>query len=124
MLDRIETSVKRITRFTADASHDLRTPLALIRTSAELVLRRPRSEPEYREALSRILATSEETTELIEELLMLARADANAAQLKLEPTNLQPLLRSVAQKCRVLALGKGLAFSESIPPLPRSFDGQ
>jgi heavy metal sensor kinase len=117
MLDRIETSVKRITRFTADASHDLRTPLALIRTSAELVLRRPRSEPEYREVLSRILATSEETTELIEQLLMLARADANAAQLKLEPTNLQPLLRSVAQKCRVLALGKGLAFSESIPPL-------
>jgi len=116
MLDRIETSVKRITRFTADASHDLRTPLALIRTSAELVLRRPRSEPEYREALARILATSEETTELIEQLLMLARADANAAQLKLEPTNLQAVLRRVAQKCRVLASGKGLAFSESIPP--------
>jgi signal transduction histidine kinase len=116
MLDRIETSVKRITRFTADASHDLRTPLAVIRTSAELVLRRPRSEPEYREALSRILATSEETTELIEQLLMLARADANAVQLKLEPTNLQPLLRSVAQKSRVLASGKGLAFSESLPP--------
>jgi two-component system, OmpR family, heavy metal sensor histidine kinase CusS len=116
MLDRIETSVKRITRFTADASHDLRTPLALIRTSAELVLRRPRSEPEYRDALSRILATSEETTELIEQLLMLARADANAAQLKFEPTNLQALLRGVAQKCRVLASGKGLAFSESIPP--------
>jgi len=116
MLDRIETSVKRITRFTADASHDLRTPLALIRTSAELVLRRPRSEPEYREALARILATSEETTELIEQLLMLARADANAAQLKLESTNLQAVLRRVAQKCRVLASGKGLAFSESIPP--------
>jgi heavy metal sensor kinase len=116
MLDRIETSVKRITRFTADASHDLRTPLALIRTSAELVLRRPRSEPDYREALTRILATSEETTELIEQLLMLARADANAAQLKLESTNLRAVLRRVAQKSRVLASGKGLAFSESLPP--------
>ena len=116
MLDRIETSVKRITRFTADASHDLRTPLALIRTNAELVLRRPRSENEYREALSRILATSEETTELIEQLLMLARADANAAQLKRESTNLQAVLRRVAQKAKMLASGKGLGFSESLPP--------
>src|ERR1700739_1895870 len=116
MLDRIEPSVKRITRFTADASHDLRTPLALIRTNAELVLRRPRSENEYREALSRILATSEETTELIEQLLMLAPADANAAQLKRESTNLQAVLRRVAQKAKMLASGKGLGFSESLPP--------
>src|SRR5215469_5900085 len=82
MLDRIEASVKRITQFTADASHDLRTPLALIRTNAELALRRPRSESEYQEALCRILATSEETTELIEKLLLLARADANVAQFR------------------------------------------
>jgi len=49
MLARIEASVKRITQFTADASHDLRTPVALIRTSAELALRRPRTDDEYRE---------------------------------------------------------------------------
>ena len=116
MLDRIEASVKRITQFTADASHDLRTPLALIRTSAELALRRPRSDSEYREALARILATSEETSELIEQLLMLARADANVTQLKLQPTSLYPVLQTVAQKARVLALGKGLIFSDSVVP--------
>ena len=116
MLDRIETSVKRITQFTADASHDLRTPLALIRTNAELALRRPRGDSEYREALARILATSEETSELIEQLLMLARADANVAQLKLEPVALRPVLLRVAQKADVLALGKGLTFSGSLPP--------
>jgi heavy metal sensor kinase len=116
MLDRIEASVKRITQFTADASHDLRTPLALIRTNAELALRRPRSESEYRDVLARILATSEETSELIEHLLMLARADANVAQLKLEPTDLFPVLQSAAQKARVLALGKGLTFSDSVAP--------
>jgi heavy metal sensor kinase len=114
MLDRIEASVKRITQFTADASHDLRTPLALIRTNAELALRRPRSDSEYRETLARILATSEETTELIEQLLLLARADANVAQLKLEPTTLSPVLQAVAQKASVLAAGKGLTFSHSI----------
>jgi two-component system, OmpR family, heavy metal sensor histidine kinase CusS len=112
MLDRIETSVKRITQFTADASHDLRTPLALIRTSAELALRRPRSDSEYREALARILATSEETSELIEQLLMLARADANVAQLKLAPTELYPVLEAAGQKANVLASAKSLGFSQ------------
>jgi heavy metal sensor kinase len=113
MLDRIEASVKRITQFTADASHDLRTPLALIRTNAELALRRPRSDSEYREALARILSTSEETTELIEQLLLLARADANVAQLKLEPSPLSPVLQAAAQKANVLAASKGLTFSHS-----------
>jgi len=111
MLDRIEASVKRITQFTADASHDLRTPLALIRTNAELALRRSRSDSEYRETLARILATSEETSELIEQLLLLARADANVAQLNREPTMLSPVLQAVAQKAAVLAAAKGLAFS-------------
>jgi heavy metal sensor kinase len=124
MLDRIETSVKRITQFTADASHDLRTPLALIRTNAELALRRPRSESEYQESLCRILATSEETTELIEKLLMLARADANVAQFRLEPVSLYPVLQHVAQKANVLALGKGIAFSQSVVPYSHTVMGE
>jgi heavy metal sensor kinase len=119
MLDRIETSVKRITQFTADASHDLRTPLALIRTSAELALRRPRSDSEYREALARILATSEETSELIEQLLMVARADANVAQLNLEPTDLHPVLEAAGQKANVLASAKSLGFSQSLIHIAR-----
>jgi heavy metal sensor kinase len=120
MLDRIEVSVQRITQFTADASHDLRTPLALIRTNAELALRRPRTDAEYREALARILSTSEETTELIEQLLLLARADANGAQLKLEPVTLRSILHRVVQKADVLALGKGLIFSHSVGPFAYS----
>jgi heavy metal sensor kinase len=123
MLDRIDASVKRLTQFTADASHDLRTPLALIRTNSELALRRPRSEGEYQETLARILAISEETTELIEKLLMLARADANASQLHLEPLSLYPVLQRVAQKANLLALGKGITFSESVVPYTHSILG-
>jgi heavy metal sensor kinase len=114
MLERIESSVKRLTQFTADASHDLRTPVALIRTNAEIALRRLRTDAEYRESLSRILATSEQTTELIEKLLTLARADAGAATLRFVPMDVAPDLRKIAAEGHVLAAGKNISFSDEL----------
>jgi heavy metal sensor kinase len=118
MLERIEFSVKRLTQFTADASHDLRTPVALIRTNAEIALRRPRTDAEYRESLSRILATSEQTTELIEKLLTLARADAGAAALRFVRVDIAPNLGEVAAKARILAVGKNISFREELLAAP------
>ena len=118
MLARIEASVKRLTQFTADASHDLRTPVALIRTSAELALRRPRTDDEYRETLSRILATSEETTHLIENLLTLARADAGATELHFTDIDLVPHLEKLAQEAGILAAGKGIQVSSELASGP------
>ncbi len=115
MLERIESSVQRIRQFTANASHDLRTPLSLIRTHAELALRRTRTETEYRESLSRILSVSEETTQLIEALLTLARADAGAAHLHFAAIDLVPLLRKISHQFSVLAVPKELSFSSHIP---------
>jgi signal transduction histidine kinase len=114
MLGRIESSVAHITQFTADASHDLRTPLALIRTNAEIALRRPRREDEYRETLGRILAAAEESTQLIEQLLTLARADAGAAQLRFEAADLSQVLHKVSPLARILAQAKGLGFSDEV----------
>jgi signal transduction histidine kinase len=114
MLERIESSVNRITQFTADASHDLRTPLALIRTNAELALRRTRTDAEYRETLGRILESTEETTQLIEHLLTLARADAGAAQLRYEMMGLQGILERACQQASVLANAKGLTFTTEL----------
>ncbi|HMD41707.1 MAG TPA: ATP-binding protein [Candidatus Acidoferrum sp.] len=111
MLARIDSSVNRITQFTADASHDLRTPLALIRTNAELALRRTRTEAEYRDTLIRILKSAEETTELIEHLLTLARADAGAAQLKFATVELHSILERACRQARVLASAKNLSFT-------------
>ncbi len=124
MLGRIESSVGHITQFTADASHDLRTPLALIRTNAEIALRRPRREEEYRETLRRILAAAEESTQLIEHLLTLARADAGAAQLRFEAADLSQALRKVAPLARILAQSRGLEFSVALDsrPLPVSMN--
>ena len=114
MLERIESSVKKIRQFTANASHDLRTPLALIRTHAELALRRTRTESEYRESLTGILRVSEETTQLIEALLTLARADAGAAHLQFTEIDLGPLFRKLGHQFSGLAAGKNLAFSYRI----------
>jgi signal transduction histidine kinase len=111
MLARIETSVKRITQFTADASHDLRTPLAVIRSNAELALRRSRTEEEYRETLSRILTASEETTHLIENLLTLARADAGAEELLFQRIDLLAQVRKAAEEAGILAAAKGIQFA-------------
>jgi signal transduction histidine kinase len=126
MLGRIELSVKRVTQFTADASHDLRTPVALIRTSAELALRRSRSAEEYRETLIRILSASEETTRLIEDLLMLARADAGAAVLQLRSTDVVPHVERAADESALLAAAKSVYFSRSVPSEPQivSFDSR
>jgi len=118
MLARIEASVKRITQFTADASHDLRTPVALIRTSAELALRRSRTEDEYRETLARILSTSEETTHLIENLLTLARADAGAADLHFDVVDLLPQVEKVSAEAVILAAGKSIEIQKQLPPGP------
>lgn len=108
MLARIEASVKRITQFTADASHDLRTPLAVIRSSAELALRRSRTEEEYRETLSRILAASEETSHLIENLLTLARADAGAEGLVFARIDLLVQVQKAVAEARILAAAKDI----------------
>jgi len=114
MLARIETSFTRVTEFTADASHELRTPISLIRTEAELALRRSRGEEEYREALRHILLQAERTTTLIEELLSLARADSGRDGLNLQPIDLRGTLQDVATGWRAVAGVRGLQFSERI----------
>lgn len=108
MLLRIETSFKRITQFTADASHDLRTPIAVIRTTAEVTLRRPRSDHEYRDALLRILETSVDSSDLLENLLTLARADAGAAGMEMHTVDLVSHVRKAQARTALLASEKGL----------------
>ncbi len=114
MLDRIETAFLRITQFTADASHELRTPISLVRTEAELALRRSRGEAEYREALRHILLEAERTTSLIEQLLSLARADSGRETLNLQPVDLPEILREVIEGWRQVATVRNLQFSASI----------
>jgi heavy metal sensor kinase len=114
MLDRIESAFLRITEFTADASHELRTPISLIRTEAELALRRSREEAEYKESLRHILLEAERTTVLIEQLLSLARADSGREPLRLQPVDLRQTLRSVVDGWQQVASLRNLQFSASL----------
>lgn len=115
MLGRIESSFRRITQFTADASHDLRTPVAVIRATAEIVLRKPRTEPEYQEALVRILQTSIETSGMLENLLTLARADAGASGLEMHTLDLSAHIRKAQEQGAILAATKSLSFTSQLP---------
>jgi len=120
MLSRIETAFDRVAQFTADASHELRTPLAVLRTRAELALRRPRSANEYREVLGRLLHGLERTSDLVERLMLLARADSGDQILQRAPLQLEVVLRSVCEQGATLAAAKGVRFgtvlaTESMP---------
>ena len=118
MLQRLEAAVKRLTQFTADASHELRTPIALIRTTAELTLRRERPAETYKEALHQIVAETERTARLVEDLLALARADAGLPALPMNRMELAPLVQEVCRQGRVLAESRRVQLSAEVPERP------
>src|SRR5262249_31005687 len=115
MFGRLEAAFRRVTQFTADASHELRTPTAIIRTTAELARRRPRTDAEYAAALDHILAESEQMSRLIDDLLLLARSDGETDQFALEPMDLAGSVRDACAQGRLLAEAAGLSFSVAAP---------
>jgi signal transduction histidine kinase len=115
MLGRLEAAVNTLSQFAADASHELRTPLAVIRTSAELALRRARSPEEYRDSLSEISQEAERMTRLVDDLLFLARNDARAAEMPLEPLDLVALLREVCVELTGVAGARRIQIRQEIP---------
>jgi heavy metal sensor kinase len=114
MLGRLEAAFKKITQFTADASHELRTPVAVMRTRAELSLRKARSPEEYREVIAEVLAELEKTSALIEQLMFLARADSGSETLHFSPTNVAEVLREACHQGSALAEAKQVGFAEHI----------
>ena len=116
MLSRIESAFQRIAQFTADASHELRTPLAILRTRTELALRRPRSESEYREVLQQLLHGLERGSDLVERLMLLARADSGDPILQRERIQLDVILGSVCEQGATLAAAKDLRFQAQLSP--------
>jgi two-component system, OmpR family, sensor kinase len=98
MLSRIEQGVLRERRFVADASHQLRTPLALLTTELELALSRARSQAEVTDALRSAAESTARLSRLADDLLLLARADDGRVPLKAEETDVADLARQVGER--------------------------
>jgi heavy metal sensor kinase len=111
MLARLDDSVRTVRQFTADASHEFRAPVTLIRTTAELALRKDRTKEEYRQALQQVLTESEQTTQLVDSLMLLARADSGADGLNLIPMDLADAIREACRQGEKLAQAKGIELS-------------
>jgi heavy metal sensor kinase len=115
MIARLEAAFARITRFTADASHELRTPLAVMRTTAEVALRGRQPEAELRTALEEVVAEVERTSQLVENLLLIAKADSGKAQLQRTRVDLKTAVGEACLQARVLADAKGVALETRLP---------
>jgi two-component system, OmpR family, sensor kinase len=112
LLDRLDQSFDRQRRFMADASHELRTPVAILRGEAEVALSRPdRAPEEYRESLAVLRAESQRLTHIVEDLFTLARADAGQYPLSPHDFYLDELVADCTHSTRTLALAKRITLN-------------
>jgi two-component system heavy metal sensor histidine kinase CusS len=109
MLERLEESFERISRFTADIAHDLRTPVNNIRGEAEVALARARTGDEYRDVLESSLEEAVRLSELIGDLLFLARAESPLTELHRENVNIGELLTTVCDYYEASATNAGIS---------------
>lgn len=109
LLARIKSSFDGLRQFTADASHELRTPLAIIRGEADVALSQERAPGEYRETLAIIQDEARLLSDIVEDMLALARADAGQRRLKLEEFYFNDLTEECVLSARALALNKDLS---------------
>jgi signal transduction histidine kinase len=117
MLARVETSFRQITELTANASHELRTPTAIIRTASEVALLNSRPTLEsHRNALIQICAEAEKNTRLLDSLLMLARSDAGVQPLNLSPVSLNESVGKALDACQYLADAKAIRLTLQTQP--------
>lgn len=118
MLERIESGVHSVRDFTAHASHELRTPVALIRSEADLALCFDRTPGQYRDALQVIGAEARQMSSLLDSLLFLTRVDAGTEEAQLEPVDAQQACAQAAAKWQPVLGKAGIRFSVELPPGP------
>ncbi len=118
MLDRLEESFERISRFSADIAHDLRTPVNNIRGEAEVALARARSADEYRGVIESCLEEVVRLSDLISDLLFLARAESPLAHLRRERVDVGELLSGVREYYEASAADGGVSLTTTVADQP------
>jgi heavy metal sensor kinase len=112
LLDRLSQSFERQRRFMADASHELRTPVAILRGEAEVALsQQTRSQEEYRESLGVLHHEAERLTHIVEDLFTLSRADAGQYPLQQRDFYLDELVSECVHSARTLAFARKITLN-------------
>jgi two-component system OmpR family sensor kinase len=121
MFERLERSFSALHRFTAEASHELKTPIMVLRAGVERALRHPGTPAESMQALDESLDQINLMTELVDSLLTLARADEGRLPLALEDCDLRALVEEAGETASMLAESAGLTVELSLPESPVPF---
>ncbi len=117
-MTRLERSFAALRRFTADASHELKTPLTVVRAGVERAITRPDVPQETLAALEETLQEVNRMTELLDSLLTLARADEGRAELHREPVDLRGIVTEAGETGDLLADHAGVTMEIRTPPNP------
>ena len=113
MIARLERSFEEVRRFTADAAHELRTPLATMRTETEVALRLPRCAERDTSMLENLLEEIDRLTRLVSHLLFLCREDSGVAGGDFQPVYLNDVVRDVGEHMQIMAREKGVILEVS-----------
>jgi heavy metal sensor kinase len=115
-LDRLERSFAQATRFSSDASHELKTPLTIMRGEIESALGSDVNDARIESLLDGLLEQTERLSAIVEKLLLLSRADAGALTLKKEPIDFSAMCHELVEDAEILALRKKIATKSEILP--------
>jgi len=115
MLARLESAFESLRHFTADAAHELRAPLAIMRTDLEVALGRARTPAQYRQTLTAVLAEVENLTRMTDQLLLLAQADAGSLAVRSEPIDIVDFVEETVERWRATAASRDRRIQVSLP---------
>lgn len=113
MISRLDQSFRQIKQFTSDASHELRTPLTILKGEVEVTLRKERTSPEYQQTLKSNLEEINRMSQIVDDLLLLSRADSGELRLNKEDLNLTEILNEVVSQMSILAHSRKLHIETS-----------
>jgi heavy metal sensor kinase len=114
MLDRLDKSVQQIRQFTSDASHELRAPLTLIHAITDFSLRRERSREELLAGMQKVKLEEGRMTKLVDDLLILARADSDEDDIRGQSVDLGSVLYETCERAQILAKPKSIQVTKAI----------